>query len=262
MTAVTAVYEGLPHETYAPTDEESWEQLMRGSPGKPRKVQTETDRASGEVYNLLRPSFGCEGIDEEPILYAQPAHNVTAPQLGFERFKRLALLKAGVGDAEMSTICHREPEGSTSSTTWRDTLRSIRTEIDVVFGAAAEEVFEDAVDSEFSTRLILLIRQFGNRALDVVSTVILSGQAKAEVIAEALGTLGRMEDLKSRDARLRLLGRSLTCSSPWIRDGATLGLAWIDDAAAATDLRTAIEKEPIDELRRNMEAVLTHLQRA
>jgi hypothetical protein len=59
---------------------------------------------------------------------------------------------------------------------------------------------------------------------------------------------------------LWLLERSLGSRSSRIRDGAVLGLAFLDDAAAIPYLRQVIDREPVKELRADMEQVLAQLE--
>jgi len=136
----------------------------------------------------------------------------------------------------------------------------IRKRIEALFGAAKEEFFEDGMESEFSRGLVSLVRQYSNRAIDVLVHLLGSDQVNAEVASEALRWLGRMDHPPSYYSRLWLLERSLRCSSARVRDGAALGLSFLDDPDAITYLKQTIEREPVEELRRDMEQVLAQLE--
>jgi hypothetical protein len=59
---------------------------------------------------------------------------------------------------------------------------------------------------------------------------------------------------------LWLLEKCLESSSIFVRDGAILGIASLDDPFAISAVRKAIEKEACEGLRQNMQAVLQQLE--
>ena len=81
-----------------------------------------------------------------------------------------------------------------------------------------------------------------------------------EIISEALRWIGRLEHPETEYCRLWLLESSLFCSSPFIRDGAILGLASLNDPAAIPFIRKAIDKEPIRELQEDMKEIVSQLE--
>jgi hypothetical protein len=141
-----------------------------------------------------------------------------------------------------------------------------------LFAAAKDEYFEDGMESAFSRGLIRLIGEYGEKAVVELAFLILHDQVNAEIAAEALRWLGHMEgpggpaptqlrqDMRSYQRRLWLLERSLFTASARLRDGATLGLASLDDPHAVRYLRRAIAQEPSPELRSDMEQVLAQLE--
>jgi hypothetical protein len=116
------------------------------------------------------------------------------------------------------------------------------------------------MESTFAKGLIKLIKQYGNDAIAELAYFIVDEKASADVTAEALRWLGLMNHPPSYRWRLWLLERSLGSRSSRIRDGAVLGLAFLDDAAAMPYLRQVIDREPVKELRADMEQVLTQLE--
>lgn len=126
--------------------------------------------------------------------------------------------------------------------------------------AGKDQIFEDGIESEFSKDLIRLIKKYGNDALAELAYFIVYEKASAEVTAEALRWLGLMDHLPSYHWRLWLLERSICSRSARIRDGAALGLAFLDDPDAIPYLRQAVDREPVKELRADMQQVLTQLE--
>lgn len=130
---------------------------------------------------------------------------------------------------------------------------------DSLFRSVRELRFEDGMESYFSEHLISLVRTYGPFSKDILAQIFEDSTISPEVLSEALRWLGRMEDQPSYEARLWLLERALNSSSPTVRDGASLGLASLDDPRAARYLQAAIESEQIPDLRRDMEDVLSQL---
>jgi HEAT repeat protein len=147
-----------------------------------------------------------------------------------------------------------------SSTAEEEPVEEVAQKIEALFEMAKEEAFEDGVESGFETELASFIGRYGNEAIAVLTYLIISEHAKAEVASEALRVLGRINHPQTLAGRLLLLERSLYCSSPWIRDGAILGLASLDNPHAIRYLKQAIEREQIEELQEDMQKVLAQLE--
>ena len=122
------------------------------------------------------------------------------------------------------------------------------------------EIFEDGMESEFSRGLMDFIKKYGNDALAELAYFIVYEKVSMEVAAEALRWLGLMNHPLSYHSRLWLLERSLRSRFARVRDGAALGLAFLDDPHAIPYLRQAIAREPIAELRGDMQQVLAQLE--
>lgn len=153
---------------------------------------------------------------------------------------------------------HRQ-EGLGNSTAPQELPEDIDQKIEALFEAAKEEDFEDGMESEFSKKLVFLLKRYGDAAMEALTYLIIYERVNAEVASEALRWLGRINHPASYHYRLWLLERSLRCSSAMVRDGATLGLASLDDHHTVTYLKQAIQQEPCKELRRDMEQVLIQL---
>jgi hypothetical protein len=152
-------------------------------------------------------------------------------------------------------------EGVESSTIRQNYSKELSEEIYSLFKASDEQNFEDGMESEFSKKLILLVKEYANEAIEIIISIIhYDERVNAEVAAEALRWLGKIDHAPSYGFRLWLLERSLRCSKARIRDGAILGLASLNDPHAISFLKLAIEQEKYSELRKDMEQVLTQLE--
>ena len=129
-----------------------------------------------------------------------------------------------------------------------------------IFTKAKEEIFEDGMESDFSRSLSELILSFGHSAMEAIIPVALSEYINKEVASEAFRVLGRLNHKITYRDRLWLLERGLYSASARVRDGAVLGLAFLDDPIAIAPLKSAIERERIPELRQDMEQVLAQLE--
>jgi len=145
-------------------------------------------------------------------------------------------------------------------TTHQGVHKDLNQKMLALFEAAKEQNFEDGMESEFSKELIDLVKESGVGAIAALAHLIIEEKVNPEVASEALRWLGRINHPASYPRRLWLLERSLRCSSARVRDGATLGLAFLDDPHARTYLRQVIQQEKIPELRADMERVLAQLE--
>ena len=151
-------------------------------------------------------------------------------------------------------------EGWESSTAWHPRPAELGEELQALFDAGKEEVFEDGMESEFSAGLVALISRYRNDALAELAYFIVYEKVNAEVASEALRWLGLINHPSSYQWRLWLLERSLRCSSARVRDGASLGIAFLGDSDAIPYIKHAIQQEPVKELREDMQQVLLQLE--
>ncbi|MEG3975458.1 hypothetical protein QT970_12665 [Microcoleus sp. herbarium8] len=152
------------------------------------------------------------------------------------------------------------PEGVESSTLRQNYSKELSEEIYRLFKASEEQIFEDGMETEFSKKLILLIKEYADEAIEIITGIILYERVNAEVATEALRWLGNIDHAPSYRFRLWLLERSLSCSKARIRDGAILGLSSLNNPHAISYLKLAIEQEKCTELRKDMEQVLAQLE--
>ena len=147
-----------------------------------------------------------------------------------------------------------------NSTAQQEVHKDLNQKMLTLLEAAKEQNFEDGMESEFSKELIDLVKEYGVDAIAALAHLIIVEKVNPEVASEALRWLGPIDHPASYRRRLWLLERSLRCSSARVRDGATLGLAFLDDPPMITYLRQAIQQEKIAELRADMAQVLAQLE--
>jgi hypothetical protein len=148
-------------------------------------------------------------------------------------------------------------ENSTSALIYFDFLDK---KANALFIAAKDEIFEDGMESDFSRNLIEFVSTYGHSAMEAIIPVILSARLNTEVASEAFRVLGRLNHKTTYRDRLWLLERGLYSASARVRDGAALGLAFLNDPLATAPLKSAIERESTPELRQDMEQVLAQLE--
>ena len=141
-----------------------------------------------------------------------------------------------------------------------DSKPNLYAEMQRLFYLAYEEEFEDGYETFFSRSLISLIKKYGNMAVEQLSSNFLNEEINPEIIAEALRWIGRMEHPETYANRRLLLENCLFCDSPYIRDGALLGIAAMNDPDSIRSLKLAIAKENISELCNDMNIVLSQLE--
>lgn len=149
-----------------------------------------------------------------------------------------------------STAIHLEPR------------KDIGKAIENLFNLGRNELFEDGMESHFSNELIWLVKRHSELAILEVARLIVSEKADPRVASEALKWLGRIKHVDSASFRLWLLLRGLTSSSPLVREGAGLGLSFMNEPMAIPFLSQAVERERISELQDDLRLVLEQLQHA
>lgn len=135
-------------------------------------------------------------------------------------------------------------------------------EIRELFEQGASEFFHDGVHSNFSHTLLKTLAQHGQTAFRAVADYLFSGNAKPDVVSEALRWLADFNDASTLSQRWAILQRTLKDRSPRVRDGAILGFAALDDPCARPLLLQARNLEQIGELRALIDLVLAQLERS
>lgn len=149
---------------------------------------------------------------------------------------------------------------SPNSTKERRRDKELERRITSLFMMSGEEEFESGMISDFSQELCSIIDNHGKDAMEIITYLFLYKEVNSEVLCEALRWLGRIDQVDSHSYRLWLLGKSLESPSIFVRDGAILGIAALDDPCAIPAVHKAIEKETCRELCDDMQAVLQQLE--
>lgn len=138
---------------------------------------------------------------------------------------------------------------------------NIAAEIRNLFSLATFITLDPGMDNAVSEGLEDAIQRYGEQALREIKDVILNEETKSAIAMEVLQYIGNAESNTWRDARRSMLEQCLLKSrSAWVRDGAGLGLASLDDPRSIPVLKSAIAKETSKALKSDLTLVLDQLQ--
>lgn len=133
--------------------------------------------------------------------------------------------------------------------------------VEGIFRAVAEEALEGEIEDEFAKSLSELIRQYEGSAVNEIEHFIIKEVVASEAAEATLRILGDVNHKPTYKYRRWLLGKALLyCSSPIVRDGANVGLAYMDDPHAIPLLKKAILNEENPLLRKVMNKTLSQLE--
>lgn len=128
-----------------------------------------------------------------------------------------------------------------------------------LFVRAEDELAETGSAKNFGHRLQSIVREVGVPAVDAVAQIIQRGGTRDSLLFEVLPRLGMLEHPPSYRRRFDLLVEGLNSPSSTVRDGAGLGLAFLDDPAAIPHLEQAIRKERVRDLKDDLQLALDQL---
>ncbi len=151
----------------------------------------------------------------------------------------------------------------TSLSTYFDMITSdeLRAQIESAFRVASGEDFEDGMDNSFAQYVQTTVMRFGDIALSEIAHFALHEEADPEVAAEALRTLGDFEHKVTYAYRRWLLEKALTtCSSLIVRDGANVGLAYMNDPHAIPYIQMAFQEATSELFRQVLAQTLAQLE--
>ena len=149
-----------------------------------------------------------------------------------------------------------EKTGNVNNTFKRVEEINLRETLNYILDKAKEEEFEDGIESIFSRSLISLINRFGKNIIEIITPIFLNEGKNPEIISEALRWLGKMSHSQTYFERLWLLEKCLFSNSPYIRDGALLGLSSMNDISSIYSLEIAAEREKIQQLKEDIEQII------
>ena len=125
---------------------------------------------------------------------------------------------------------------------------------------ASEENFEDGIESEFSKSLINFIKDFKDNAIISIKDLINEDKINHEVVSETLRWFGLIEHAYTYESRLSVLEECLFNPSLYIRDGALLGISFLDNPSALPYLREAFRLEKCSELKNEIKVIIEQLE--
>jgi len=139
-------------------------------------------------------------------------------------------------------------------------LSLISLEIEHIFAVVSDEIVEDGSDTDLYETIEDLISKRGSSAVLLLSRHLTSGKVKGSTLTKALAILGQVRDVSSYYNQLQVLEKLLFSSSPRVRDGACLGLSFLDDPQSINIVKKAIVEEQILVLKSNLEKLLHQLE--
>ena len=131
-----------------------------------------------------------------------------------------------------------------------------------LFASLENEGFDTDPGYYLTNGLQDLFEKNGKRVVSIVSRLITQYNSNHEyhTACEILKAMGRTTDEKTKADRFTLLTNALESEVPIIRDGAILGLSFMDDKAAISILRVLLEGETIPVLRENIKVAIKDLE--
>lgn len=250
----------LPGEILTGTDEISWRtSLRRNASRRTKNRKNLTTETSEEV----------EGWEKQVCIYVHDvkgrhhAKSICSFANSEETGLLLSELEVKVNSSEFFYRMENPESEFVSGATRVSNTQELQAKHSIydLFESYAHVEFEDGMDNGFVDELTDLIIKYGRKAVYAIVDIVAGKVAKPQLISEALRWLGLIKHPASYKERLYLLEVSLRSPSRWIRDGAALGLASLNDINAIPYLREAIDREQILDLRKDMELVLERLGR-
>ena len=138
--------------------------------------------------------------------------------------------------------------------------RQVEEQLDRLCSAAFDEQFEVGVESWFSKELQRLCAYHPIAILQSLRVRLIHGSTSPEVLSEILQWASRQEASAMRSLVIELLSAGLDHTSSLVRDAAATALAYLDERAAISHLRKALERETVPELRVDLEDLIRSLE--
>jgi hypothetical protein len=146
-----------------------------------------------------------------------------------------------------------------SATSPSESFRDLRFDVQQMFRGALYEMFDEGMESDFSRRLVEVIGRFGESAVLEIAAFLSDALTPAHVAAEALRWLGLIRDSKTHAIRRWVLCDSLTARSVLIRDGAIVGLTYLNDPSTRKFVELAQGSEKSQDLQADMAQLVDQL---
>lgn len=115
-----------------------------------------------------------------------------------------------------------------------------------------DETIKDGIETDLSLGLAVLIRRYPKNTLAALAKYVGGRKTKNVLLGHILRALGRVADQRSQGARVNFIAGYLRDESAYIRDAATIALAYMDDRSSIPFIRAAIDAESNHSLRNDM----------
>lgn len=126
--------------------------------------------------------------------------------------------------------------------------------------AFSYEPFDTQASYDLTIGFYELIVRKGKPVIRALAKLIREQQLSDNLICEALVSIGRLQDANTKSDRFELLANLLSHHVPIVREGATVGLSFMDDKKAIPYLRKAFTLETVRTLKGNIAIAIKDLE--
>lgn len=122
------------------------------------------------------------------------------------------------------------------------------------------EAFDTQTSYDLTHAFAELINRNGRPIIRALRVLINHQELNNRLICEALVSVGRLQNSDTESDRFELLIGLLDHHAPIVRDGAIMGLSFMDNKKAIPYLRKSLTKETVRTLRENIEVAIRDLE--
>ena len=122
------------------------------------------------------------------------------------------------------------------------------------------ETFDTQASYDLTDAFAELIDRSSKQVIRALTGLINRQELNSNLICEALVSIGRLQDENTKSDRFDLLVTLLDHPAPIVRDGAIMGLSFMDNTKAIPYLRRSLMKETVRTLKGNIEIAIKDLE--
>lgn len=130
-----------------------------------------------------------------------------------------------------------------------------------IINTVGMDIDDDLLNNQFGKKLYKIINKYDALAIMVISSLLDSHRIKFLQAIQLLSYIGKLRHLPTYYHRTWLLVKNLDATSKYVRDGASLGLLYLENPSTINALKAAMEREPSKQLCANMNQVRLSLER-
>jgi len=131
--------------------------------------------------------------------------------------------------------------------------------INKVFEESKDITFEDGFENLLTIKINEAILAFGTTAIKAIDSILSNEKDKLNAKNEALKMIGRINDPSTHIERKTLLLKYLFSENIILKDGAIIGLSYLDDPSVISMLQYAISRESNATLKYDLQQLLEQL---